>query len=323
MAWRSYARSERIELAMDSKAELRVKLDGADAKLGQVLASDVARLLLEVERAVTRSASVALGRRRVASGRRAAIEQAAQLRLVAVEEGSVVPVLRLPESDTAHAEGTLEFEVASLAETAVRGLVEAAATAEAHPNVAQALVHLADAVQVGERYESVTFEYSEKTRDVHRVARLDQATANRLREAIERQPPRIREDTLSGTLVEADFERKTARLRGQLNEAVIVSFDDELADEIQDALRRQATFHGEVAYDPDTLVAQRVRLSKISPGTQLNFGVDPDAFWAERSFQELAAEQGVAPATDSDQLYDREATDAERDAFMAALSELP
>jgi len=304
-------------------AELRIKIDGESAALGLIPARDVANLLIGIEIAVLRAASVALGRPKRPTGRgEGVIEQAARLRLRAVEEGSVIPVLELPEPLATNTADTLDFEAASLAETAVTTVLDVAEKGEGHPLVARALLDLAESVQVGDRYDALTLDYRPDGALGHRAVGVDRVVVERLRETVRRDKDRVRDDSLVGTLVEADFERNTARLRGQLNEAVTVSFDADLADEIQNALRRPASFQGQVKYDPETMAARSVRLTSIDRGRQLVLGVDPEEFWIERSFAELAAEQGVVPATQPDEIYDADATDDEREAMMAALAEL-
>jgi hypothetical protein len=304
-------------------AELRVKLEGEEAHLGEVAARDVARLIIGVEIAVMRAASVVLGRPKTATGRgQGAIEQAARFRLLGIEEGSVVPILELPEPPAADDPNTLGIDSVSLAEMAVQEVVETARAGHGHTVVMAALVELADRVHIGDRYDSVAFDFRSPRKEQPQTASLDKASRKRLREALQQDTLRVRDDTLAGTLVEADFEKNTARLRGQLNEAVTVSFEPDLADDIQDALRQQAMFEGKIAYDEDTHTAHSVSLSRVTRGRQLVMGIDSDAFWDEKSFDELAAAQGVAPATHVDDIYDAGAAEEEREAFMSALAEL-
>jgi hypothetical protein len=104
---------------------------------------------------------------------------------------------------------------------------------------------------------------------------------------------------------------------------VTVEFPEDLDDDIHAALRQPATLRGEVTYDPRTHVARSVALDALERGEQLVMGVDPRDFWRVRSFEELAAEQGAGFPVDPDRLYDRDASEEEKDAFMAALAELP
>jgi hypothetical protein len=302
-------------------SELRISLQGQDAFLGRVPARDVANLLITVELAVMRAASVVLNRPKAATGRaHGHVEQAARFRLKAIEEGSVIPVLELPEPATTPDQ--LDIEVASLAETAVERLLSTLALGDGHPIVAGALLEIADKLRIGERYDAVTFDFRSVRATAPQKAELDRGVSDRLRQVVERERMRIRDDALVGTLVEADFERNTARLRGPLNEAITVSFSDDLADDIQDALRRNATLIGKIEYDPGTLVARRLTASSIMRGRQLSLDIDDDAFWRERTFAELAADQGIVPADDPGDIFDADASDAEREAFMAALAEL-
>ena len=303
-------------------SELRLRLSGEDAELGKVPARDVAQLILLVERVVMRAASAVVGRPKTAGGRpERVIAAAARFRLRGIESGSVVPILELPEAPVSAGEQTLEVEAATLTEIALESLFAAAEGDEVDPVVAGALLDLTDKLQIGERYESLAFEFRSRAR-APRTVEIDRAGRARLRDVVERQEVALREDTLVGTLVEADFEKRTARLRGPFQEAVSVSFPDELADDIHEALRQQATLLGKIAYDPETRVARSVRLQQITRGRQLALGIDPDEFWAERSITELARAQGVVPATRPEELYDAGASEEERDAFMAALASL-
>jgi len=132
----------------------------------------------------------------------------------------------------------------------------------------------------------------------------------------------MRPDAVVGVLVEADFEKRSARLRTPTHPAVLVSFTDDLDDDIYAALRQQATLQGEVAYDPNTNVARSVSLRSVAREEQLVLGVDKQAYWREMSLDDLARAQGVGGPIDPSSFRDADASDDERDAFMAALAEL-
>jgi hypothetical protein len=308
-------------------SELRIELKGEDAYLGKVPASDVARLLMGVDRALARAATVVLGRPKTRSGRyKAVVEESSRLRLRAIEGGSVIPVLEVGE-DGEHV-GALDIDVASLGESAVDLLLDTADATRPDPHrdhvVAQALLDLGDSLHIGERYDALTFEYRHRTASQPRRVRLDASVRSRLREVVVDVPPSVRDDTVVGTLVEADFESWTARLRGPMQAAVTVNFDEELADAIQEALRQPAAFEGEVAYDADTFNARSVKLRRVTTGRQTSLlDFDPDEFWHERSLTELAAEQGTGRPLDPEQLFNTDASEEDREAFMSALAELP
>ena len=133
--------------------------------------------------------------------------------LSGVEAGSVVPVLEIPDVALPEDE-TLGLNVASLGESALTELLGAAdPETQPHPIVAKALLELSDNLHVGERYEAVTFDEC-KNEGRHRVVRVDGGVRRRLRRYVDSAPPiPTRPDALVGVLVEADFEKRSARLR--------------------------------------------------------------------------------------------------------------
>jgi hypothetical protein len=300
--------------------QYRVSLEGVQAALGRVPAADVARLLLHLERAAAQTAAVVLGQPKTTTGRyKGPIEQAVHFRLVGIEEGSVVGVLELP-SLPFDPGATLDLEDPRLGEMAMEALMEAGEE-PSNPAVAKALLDVADGLHIGERYEAVTLDAGDDHGQAKHV-KIDGEVRRRLRAYVDSAPiQEPREGDLSGMLVEADFEKHTARLRTPTETAIDVSFSDEQADVIQAALRQRSTVRGDVAYDPTTNVARSVRLMEIVPGIeQLVLGASE--FWQALSFEELAERQGSGRPVDPDGLYDPDATDEERDAFMAAIAEL-
>ena len=299
-------------------SELRVKLEGETATLGEVAAGDVARLILGVEHAIAQAASVVLGRPKTTPGRyEDAVERASRLKLLAIEAGSVVPVFELP--DAVPVDGMLDLDVSSLGETALDALLAAADPQQhSHPLVAKALLELADTMRLGERYQAVSFD-SPTRHGGRREVSVDGEVRARLRSYVDSMPVLTsRPDAVGGVLVEADFESRTARLR-TVSGAVRVTFDESLDDDIQTALREATTLRGEVVYDPRTHTAKSVVLHAVERGEQLLLGLESAAFWRERSFVELAREQGAGRPVDPAVLVDADASDAERDAFMAAI----
>lgn len=294
---------------------LRATLIGEDARLGRVPAADFARLLLGTERAIARSSGHVIGRTIKSTGRWGTlIEQAARLRLVAIEEGSVVGVLELP--DIEREPDALDVDVTTLGELALALTLDiASGVTNEYPDVANVLASVADELGVGSRYEAIVFEHegSEGRREV----RVDAKVRDRLRD-VASSPPDRRQDILAGVLVEADFERSTARLRTPTGGRVAVSFPEELADDIQHALRRQARFVGEVTYDEEASQAISVALREITRADQLILGLEGD-FWRQPTVEELRHEQDVEPVWEVSALYDDTASDEEVDAFFAGL----
>jgi hypothetical protein len=307
----------------EDMTELRLRLTGEHAQLGEVPASDVARLIIEVERALVHTAYLVLGRRKSWTGRpEQTIAEAVRLRLRGVESGSVVPVLDLP--GPTEEDGTLDFVAEPLGDAALALLLDAAEPAQrVHPRAAAALLDVAEKARIGDRYEALTME----ARGPHRTwkrARVDRRVRRSLREYVDTAPEEaMRPDAVLGVLFEANFEKNTARLRSPARQVVEVAFGEDHADDIQAALRQQTALRGEVTYDPNTQTVQRVSLQEIMRGEQLALpGLDAEEYWASPSLDELAEAHGTTSVVEVAAMHDADATDEERDSFMAALAEL-
>jgi len=298
---------------------LRARLTGADAELGRVAAGDFARMLLGVERAVERAAGHVIGRQVKLTGRRArTIEESTRFRLLGIEWGSVVGVLELPAE--AVEGGILDVDVPALGELALdAALATAVGDQTEHMDVADAFVRLADEVGVGTRFEAITLEQDRPTGV--RTVTIDAPARKRLYELVSTTPS-ARDDSLIGVLVEADFEKNTARLRTAGGHGVSVRFEPELADSIHDGLRHQTELRGEVRYDPKTMVARSVNLRRIIRSEQLTMGLEAGDFWGGRSIHDLAVEQGVVPIDDVEVLRDRDASDDDVNRLLAALDQM-
>lgn len=295
---------------------LRVALTGDHARLGQVPAADVAHLLLGLERAVARASGGALGRRVKNTGRWGkAIESAVRFRLLGIEEGSVVGILELPKLESQP--DALDFDIATLGELALVSTLRIVGGEAAHPDVAGVFVAMADRIGIGSRYDAITFD-TDAPGAPERVV-LDELALDRLRRMAEQASPERRADTLVGVLVEADFERHTARLRTADGGPVGVTFGEDQFEEIQEALRRPAQLVGEIAYDPETARAVSVKLRAITRAEQLAMSLDAGEFWRDVTIDELRRERGMEPVHDIAQLGDPELTEDEIDAFLAAL----
>lgn len=304
-------------------SQLRLRLSGNCAELGLVPASDVARLILDAERALASAAYYVLRKPKARTGRyRQPVADAVRLRLLAVESGSVVPVLEVPEAPTE--EGSLELHDPSLGEAALDELIGAAASpSEADPLMAEALLRFVSSTRVGERYDAVTFDV--RRVGLTRTARLDGTVRQSLQAYVDSLPAEtMRSDSVVGVLFEANFEKHTARLRSPAAREVEVTFDEEHADDIQAALRHQAALQGEVAYDPSTQAIRRVDVRDLTLSDQLGLpDFDPEnMYFAARTFTDLAESHGTTAPVTVAEMHDAEATDDERAAFLAALAEL-
>lgn len=184
-------------------------------------------------------------------------------------------------------------------------------------DVAGVLAQLADDLAIGTRYEALDFEYRHPGRA--RSATLNGDVRARLAAAATAAAADERQQLLRGTLVEADFERFTARLRMPDGTQVTVSFDLGLADDVQHALRRPSALEGVVAFDRYRQIARSVQLRSIVRSQQLAMGFEPVDFWHDRTVEELAEEQGTGVVENLATLRDEEASEEEVAALFAAL----
>jgi hypothetical protein len=302
---------------------LRIKLRGRAAHLGEVPAADVAHLLLGIEGAIARAADRRAGRIARRGRHKGVVEETTRLRLEAIRRGTVSVVTRLPDVSDDDPDGeSFGFEVAHLGEQATQDVltlideggedVDPILAAE----VAAVLGSTSERLGIGTRYECIDFAYGART--FRRPIRLDLAARERLSTlALPREP--IPSDHLIGTLVEADFERHSARLRSPDGAEVKVSFEDPLADEIYAALREPAQLGGEVTYNRHTGAATRVQVRHIERATQLMMGSDEIDFWSDPTIRDLAAEQRVTPIDDLNELHDDDASEEEIEAIFEAL----
>jgi hypothetical protein len=294
-----------------------VELRGDDARLGHVPAADVAHLLLGIERALARQAAHTIGRPAADRGRwESVIANAARIRLVGLEEGSIVPVLDLPDFGV----DGLALEAETLGEAALEQILDVVSGERAtEPDVAAAFVSLADELALGSRYESVVFDHVNG--GGRRRVVFDTAARRRLHMAA-RLPVRHQDDAVRGTLVEADFERSSARLRTPTGEAVSVAFPAELADSVEEALRRPAEFAGEVTYDPRTAFATSIRLRVVIGEPSLWGSLETEDFWRSQSLAELERSGALQAVQSADELRAPDTSEGEDlDVFFAAIAE--
>lgn len=304
-------------------AEFEARLEGADAELGRVAAADVGRLLVGIERAVQVAAAVAVQKRPKPTGRRVkAAEDAAKIRLKSINRGSVASVLELP--DVPLDEGALGLELQHLGEQALDQIMDmVAGDREPDPAVTRSLEQLVDDVGIGRRYDGIRIRRL-GSHDA-KEALVTAAAVTRMRES-QPEAADVRDETLVGELVEADFEKRTARLKTQLGEDVVVTFDESLAGDIHWALPpghepgRPIRFQGHVTYDARTSAARSVTVRSIEAGEQLAMPVT-DVFWWRPTVDDLAHEQGVRPV-DSRSLFNDTIDDDEAAALLSALGDL-
>lgn len=294
---------------------VRVHLTGGDAELGSVPAADVAHLLLGVQAVTARASGAVLQRSMKRTGRWGkTIEDAVRFRLVGVEPGSVVGVLELPEVTLDPDQ--LDLDVTTLGESALIAALHTGVGKADHIEVARAFVKLTERLGIGTRYEALTFETS--LPGVPAQVRIDAVVRERLEELVQVGATQ-RADMLVGVLFEADFESFTAKLRAPHGQPIAVSFDEDQADDIKQALREKAQLLGEVTYAPATSQAIRVDLRAINRAEQLGIELETDDFWTDMTVEQLQTAHSVLPVDDPDVLLGTDLTTDEADELLAAL----
>jgi len=296
-------------------SQLRVVLQGGSARLGEVPAADVARLIDGSIRSIARAAELVSGRTPGKVGRRGiAVEKATRFVLDGIARGSVMLLLRPPAPG---AGGGLELEDSNLTDLAISSTLDAIAGKASDPYLAAGLADLGEELGLGSRYQDIRFEF--RDRGSTRAVALDRKSLQRLRRTASTKV-QAASDAVLGTLVEADFERLSARLRTPSDRLVKVSFDARQADDIQQALRKKTELDGIVTYDPETNEALSIETRTVTRTEAVALKFADTTYWQDSSVDVLAQEQGVSARADTSGLHDDEATEAELDAFFEALN---
>ncbi len=238
-----------------------------------------------------------------------------RLHLRSVSDGSLVVELEL--HDDAGRSDEMVLDDVSLGEASVlTALAVLDGSATGFGDTATAWTRLAGRLDIGGRNHSLTLSVPSHARspvllDRDRRARIDEVTqrAQRHDEAGER----------IGVLYEADFERNAARLRTAEGEAVVVTFGDDQAAAVKEALRERTRLRGQITYCERTSEAVAVDVIEILRADQLVLGQPVTDFWTTKSVSELAHEQGVAPVADIEDLRIEDVGEGETKAFMEAL----
>ncbi|MCY4279888.1 MAG: hypothetical protein OXC58_03150 [Acidimicrobiaceae bacterium] len=301
-------------------SRLQLKLSGDNARLGGLYASDIARLIDGVERAIRRAASQLVGRMPGAPGRlpKAAVN-AARLRLTDIREGSVVLQFELPVAQAIaepSEQESLDLDDSDLGESALRVVMDVLSGSQiGFTEAAAALSQLAEDLDIGERYDALAFF---QLGGLPHKAVLDRPVRERLAAAVQRPNRHDDEGALVGILYEVDFEKSSARLRTPFGSSVAVYFGDDHAQAIKETLRESSRLQGRVTYNTTTSAVLSVDLTDITLTEQLMMPCVGE-FWATKTLEELAKAQSVSAVESIEELRDDTISIEEADAFMAAL----
>ncbi len=294
--------------------EFEVRLEGLHARLGEVPAGDLARLLLAVERVIAFGSAHVINRPIGGRGPRPkAVVDASRIAIVALREGSVVPVLAIPDSLPPPG---FAFETTPLGVLGLQEAIRAAQHPEAAPaDLAGALAQLGRDVRVGSEYESVSIRFQVDGEE--RSVRLDRPRLQQLEDRTA-TAPRLAAGGIEGVLVEADFEALNGHIRTAYGRRIALEYPTDLADDVEEAIRQRRDFVGEVVYDASGQTIESLRLTGIQRQPALWEGLEPGEFWETRTVGELRVLQGATASTDVATLT-LDVTDGEAEAFLEAL----
>jgi len=290
--------------------EFRIVIEGGDADLGPIPAADIAKAIVHVESALAKAMGHATFKPVRRKGRwRRAIEDAVRFRFVAVEKGSIGLLCRLPDVRTPDDALGLHGDT-TLGEMGLRIAIDAAANPDQERiDVVEVWADLGIDLGIGQRYTAFRIEGVNGT--LSSAVRVDGPQTARLRTFVRDTRLRsMKADRVRGQLFEADFDKKTAKLRTPRG-IVEVTFADDLSDPIYEALRHQAEIVGDVEYDPRDHRATSVSARYVSPPVQLL----ASDFWDETPLAERLA--GRTPV-DVRELALTGVTDAEWAALFAS-----
>jgi hypothetical protein len=210
---------------------ISLHLEGPDAEFGKIPASDVARLLDGWERALGRAAEARM-RRQARTGRRPrAVERATHLIFRDIERGSVIAVLEIPDPrPDEDGSGSFDLDDAHLGELAsddALALLLDPDRADADEGLIDALLQLSTELGIGSRYDALEISVDRGPTAAPNAPRRATLTPERREQLSQRRDvlrQRAEDGTVVGTLVEADFERHTARVLTSDQRGVAVTF---------------------------------------------------------------------------------------------------
>ena len=297
-----------------------LRLTGDNARLGELYASDIARLIDGVQRAISQAAAQLAGRVPGTTGRLPKLAaDAARLRLTDIREGSFVLELAPPDAPSAprgSEQEILNLDDSDLGESAIRAVIDVlSGSGTEFTGAAAALNQLAQDLDIGERYETLAL--SQPGDEPHEAV-LDMSARERLSAVAQRRTRHDDEGTLVGILYEADFEKSSAHLRTPFGSSVMVHFGGDHAQAIKEALRESSQLQGRITYNAATSAIVSVDLTDIALTEQLVMPSIGD-FWETKSLEELAEAQGVRVVESIEVLQDDTISEEEADAFIAAL----
>ena len=288
----------------------RFVLEGP-AGLDDISLRDVSAFLDGIVRLIALGAADSLGRPMAGRGRyQATIEQAADVRLIALRSGSLAAeVAEPPASPVLGTFGHVE----TITARAVAAVMDSVDHPSEHAPIAAFLAVLFD--RYAAPYQSGAIAIVERKTQAPRVVRVTGAkrielapTASVTGEADTR--------TLQGRVYEANVDSHTAEMRTTAGDRVRIEFEQELDGEIKLALGGRVR----VTTEPVASRHGRVRAREITPAPDNDFALEGVTFWTDPDLDALLAKAGASPISDPDALKVHGVLDDEWDALYQTLA---
>jgi hypothetical protein len=275
---------------------LIVRANGPATKDGRIALQDLLQLGKHIQAAVERVARVLVGQAdsRKPGRKPKQIEASCPLEVVALNRGSFEIALDLPRD---------KFENMDLGVEAVERLLEGIkairADGEALPTgydtgVLHSLKDLGGIL--GRGIDEIELE--SRTQRVRQKFSYDRNVHGRIVSKIRGPVTALR--TLEGRLLMADFrhDAERCRIHPPTGHPVECQFDESMEETVYEYLRSFVRITGETREDPATGRITSVIIKDIEPvameGRDFEM-ISAEAFWQEKSLEQLAAEQNVAP----------------------------
>jgi len=282
------------------------------AGLDDVSLRDVSGFLDGIVRLIALGAADSLGRPMAGRGRyQATIEQAADVRLVALRSGSLAAeVAEPPAAPALEAFGHVE----TITVRAVAAVMDSVEHPSEHAPVAAFFAALFD--RYAAPYQSGAIAIVEQKANAPRVVRVTEAKRAELAPIAAVPAEALDTQTLQGRVYEANVDSHTAEMRTTAGDKVRIEFEEALDGEIKLALGGRVR----VITEPAASRHGRVRAREISPAAEDDFALEGISFWTDPDLDELLATASASPVFEPDALKVHGVRDDEWDALYQTLA---
>ncbi len=270
---------------------LRLRVRGPGIRRGRIPVPDLIRICQELQNAVTKQAEALEGRKTIHPGPAvASIQRECTLELLGIREGSTRLEFGLAKPQLPLIpDAGIGIEVVRELTGSIRSLGNGNRK-NVDPGVLQGLYALGSVVQ-SQRVSSIEFSSPKIGRKAAIKGTFNQRVTERVAERL--SSPRKAIVHVDGILDMADFKQKDLKCRVDppIGAPIACTFGPSQADLIYSLMRQPVRISGEATLQPYTDRIESVVIGEIKKLPTLFMG--EKNFFADRSIQQLAAEQGI------------------------------